>query len=213
MCGQYSFLAAKEALIERYQLNQAYADNFELDYALEESDDDRQKPSVYYPSGQPPILLPNRKIYNIQWGMTPSFAKRPLINARLETVLEKKTFREPFMKKRCIVPATCFYEWQAADETEGRAKTKYEIAVKDLPIFSMAGICERYADGKGGSYLTFAILTMAPKDQMAHIHDRMPVILEPAFEATYLDLTVSPDVLLSQLNQELSYDLLLEARP
>lgn len=209
MCGQYSFLASKKALLERYQIDLAANDSLDLD---EQLDLESETNNIYYPKGKHPILLPNHKIYAIQWGLTPSFAKRPLINARLETVLEKQTFQEAFMKKRCLVPATCFYEWQAASSPTD-SKSKYKIAVKDLPIFSMAGICERYSDGKGGSFLTYAILTTEPSPEMASIHDRMPVILKPELEATYLDLTYSPQKLQAQLSQGTPSELLIELCP
>ncbi|MGO4939890.1 SOS response-associated peptidase [Fundicoccus sp. Sow4_D5] len=213
MCGQYSYLASKKALLERYQLNPADIDSFVLDYAIEEAEQKEDTPNIFYPSGHHPILLPNQKIYHIQWGLTPSFAKRPLINARIETILEKKTFREPFMKKRCIVPATCFYEWQVANAGDEQSKTMYSIAVKDQAIFSMAGICERYSDGKGGSYLTFAILTTEPSQQMAPIHDRMPVILEPSFEQVYLDLELPAEEILEKIRNTHPHELLIEAKP
>lgn len=184
MCGQYSYLASQQELLARYQLEET--ESFEL----EEAD-------VFYPQGKHPVLLPNQKIYNVQWGLVPSFAKRPLINARVETVLDKKTFREPFLKKRCIVPATRFYEWQTNNETH--AKIRYEISLENLPIFSMAGICERYFNEDGSSYLTYAILTTEPNEQMRAIHDRMPVILEPDFEQRYLDLAEDVESLLPHL--------------
>lgn len=108
MCGQYSYLASKKALLERYQLNPADIDSFVLDYAIEEAEQKEDTPNIFYPSGHHPILLPNQKIYHIQWGLTPSFAKRPLINARLETIMEKKTFRDPFMKSAVLYQRLVF---------------------------------------------------------------------------------------------------------
>ena len=176
MCGRYGLTASFKELKERY-------DTENDEYSFEESEE-------IFPTTANTILLPNQKLYKVKWGFTPSFAKRPLINARSESVLEKKTFKEPFAEKRCIVPATYFFEWQ---EVKGqKKKDKKRIAVKDLPIFSIAGICERYKDDNGESTLTYSILTTDANDQMRTIHDRMPIILNPEDEKHYLDLEADP---------------------
>ncbi|GAB2486352.1 SOS response-associated peptidase [Alkalibacterium psychrotolerans] len=177
MCGRYGLTVSEKDLIKRYDLDEA---DYTLgDYRFEEKDE-------IFPTTDNIILLPNKKLYPVKWGFTPHFAKRPLINARSESVLEKKTFKEPFRKKRCIVPASYFFEWQ---KVEGqKKKDKKLIRVENLPVFSMAGVCERYTDDYGHSYLTYAILTTDANDQMKPIHDRMPVILNPEDEKEYLDL-------------------------
>lgn len=177
MCGRYGLTVSLEELINRYQLD---SDDFSLgDYTFEEKGE-------IFPATENVVLLPNRKLYPVKWGFTPHFAKRPLINARSESISEKKTFKEPFAKKRCIVPASYFFEWQKVDDQ--KKKDKKLITVEDLSVFSMAGVCERYADDDGNSYLTNAILTTDANDQMKPIHDRMPVILNPEDEAYYLDM-------------------------
>ncbi|MCC5894326.1 MAG: SOS response-associated peptidase [Alkalibacterium sp.] len=182
MCGRYGLTVSEEELIKRYQLD--YDDFSSNDYDYEER-------SEIFPTTENIVLLPNQKLYPVKWGFTPGFAKRPLINARSENILEKKTFKEPFAKKRCIVPASYFFEWQ---KVEGQQKKdKKIITVKQLPIFSMAGVCERYTDDDGQSILTYAILTTDANDQMKPIHDRMPVILDPEHEAQYLDLNADLD--------------------
>lgn len=177
MCGRYGLSVSEKDLIKRYQLD---ADDYTLgDYTFEEKDE-------IFPTTDNVILLPNRKLYPVKWGFTPHFAKRPLINARSESVLEKKTFKEPFSSKRCIVPASYFFEWQPVEGQ--KKKDKKLIRVDGLPVFSMAGVCERYKDDEGNSYLTYAILTTDANEQMKPIHDRMPVILDPEDENQYLDL-------------------------
>ncbi|MCC5890360.1 MAG: SOS response-associated peptidase [Alkalibacterium sp.] len=177
MCGRYGLSVSEKDLIKRYQLD---ADDYTLgDYTFEEKDE-------IFPTTDNVILLPNRKLYPVKWGFTPHFAKRPLINARSESVLEKKTFKEPFSSKRCIVPASYFFEWQPVEGQ--KKKDKKLIRVDGLPVFSMAGVCERYKDDEGNSILTYAILTTDANEQMKPIHDRMPVILDPEDENQYLDL-------------------------
>ncbi|MBA5729670.1 SOS response-associated peptidase [Aerococcaceae bacterium INB8] len=181
MCGQYSFLENKKALLDRYE-------GSELDANL--PDDERE---VYYPSQNNLILLPNNKFYAIKWGFTPSFAKKPLINARLESILEKRTFIEPFKRKRCLIPATSFYEFKEVDSKE--KKERWEIAVADSDIFSIAGICERYNNEDGSSTLTYSMLTKDSVGQMADIHHRVPVILDKNTEKEYLNLKTDPNQL------------------
>ena len=183
LCGRYALTVSKEELTERYN--------------VKESDFDFEEKEEIFPATENTVLLPNQKLYRLKWGFTPGFAKRPLINARSESVLEKKTFKEPFEHKRCIVPATYFFEWQKVEGQEKKAKKKIEV--NGLPIFSMAGICERYTDDKGSNFLTYAILTTDANDQMAIIHDRMPVILEPEEESDYLNLEKDPKVIQSTL--------------
>lgn len=196
MCGQYRLIATKQALYERYHVDVGV----ELELANDEHD-------VMFPSGVHPVLLPNMEFHLVKWGLKPSFAKRPLINARVETVLKKPTFREPFRRKRCIIPATHFYEWQQNEHSSD--KTKWIISVKNMSIFSMAGVCERYSDGEGGSYLTYAILTCEANEQMAGVHDRMPVILEPSSEASYLDLTADPKDILKMITRSADLKLIV----
>lgn len=195
MCGQYSYLKNKQALLERYM-------NSKLDANLPE--DTRE---VYYPGQNNMILLPNNKFYAIQWGFTPSFAKRPLINARLESILEKKTFIEPFKRKRCIIPATSFYEFETVEGQD--AKQRWCITVLNSTIFSIAGVCERYETEDGSSILTYAMLTKESEGQMAEIHHRVPVILDSDTEKDYLNLNTDPSKLkekLLQLNIDLSFE-------
>ncbi|MBG9977378.1 SOS response-associated peptidase [Ruoffia tabacinasalis] len=192
MCGQYSFLENKKALLERYA-------GTELDSNLPE--DERE---VYYPSQNNLILLPNNKFYAIKWGFTPSFAKRPLINARLESILEKQTFIEAFKRKRCLIPATSFYEFKEVDSQE--KKERWQIAVAGLDIFSIAGICERYENDDGSSTLTYSMLTKDSEGPMADIHHRVPVILNKQTEREYLNLNTDPNQLQETL-LTLSIDL------
>lgn len=177
MCGRYTLTAGKEELEKRYQAEMSNEDEYE-------------KEAEVFPTTVNWVLLPNDKLYPLKWGFTPSYAKQPIINARSETVLEKPTFKEPFEKKRCIVPATSFFEWQKQEGQE--KKIKKEVFVKDLPIFSIAGICERYENEDGESILTYTILTTDANGQMKPIHHRMPVLLHPEQEKEYLDLSESP---------------------
>ena len=174
MCGRYALEATKSELWERYLLG--------------EMKEDVEERAEIFPTNHTPLIMPGNELVHHKWGFVEPFAKRPLINARAETILEKPTFSQPFRTARCLVPATAFFEW----EKVGDEKLKRKIAVADIPIFSMAGILKTYQDENGNPFTVFSIITTAANDQMRAIHDRMPVILEPEDEAFYLDQKADP---------------------
>lgn len=171
MCGRYELEAVKRDLWERYLIRQ------------EETAETFVPREEVFPTNVCPVVVPGPELVELKWGFEESFAKRPLINARAETILEKPTFREPFLKGRCLVPATAFYEWE---EINGK-KQRRRIAIEGLPIFSLAGIRKAYPQEDGSQLITFSIITTTATQEFAHIHDRMPVILAPEAEALYLD--------------------------
>lgn len=124
-----------------------------------------------------------RTLNPLRWGLVPFWAKDTklgysLINAKCETVAEKPAFREAFKARRCIVPADGFYEWK---NLGGKAKQPYCIAMKDRSMFGFAGLWERWKDKASGEIVrSFTIITTSPNELCAPIHDRMPVILDPA---------------------------------
>jgi putative SOS response-associated peptidase YedK len=174
MCGRYALEASRKDLWERYLLGE-----------MDEGFVGREE---IFPTNESPIILPGNELVYQKWGFVEPFASRPLINARAETILEKPTFRQPFLSSRCLVPATSFFEW----EKSGKEKIKRKIWIGDIPIFSMAGILKTYQDENGEAFTRFSIITTAANEQMAAIHDRMPVILDPEDEALYLDQKADP---------------------
>lgn len=158
-------------------------------YQLKETTYDYEEKEEIYPTNISPIILPDAKLVLLTWGFSPSFAKRPLINARGETILEKPTFSKAFKTKRCLVPATAFFEWEKKDGH----KEKRKISVKDQTIFSMAGICDSFLDKNGNEAWMYSIITTEANEQMKKIHDRMPVILTLETEADYLNLNHTPE--------------------
>jgi putative SOS response-associated peptidase YedK len=154
----------------------------------------------------------------MEWGLTPSWADESfgLINARAETVREKRSFADAFERRRCLVPADGFYEW--VDEG-GAEKTPYRVAFDDERPFAMAGLYERWeppepettqtglgAFGGGGDaepesddgpVETFTVVTTEPNEVVSELHHRMAVILEPDEEETWLrgDPDAAADVL------------------
>lgn len=159
-----------------------------------------------------------RSIRLMRWGLVPKWAKDvksaekySLINARSEDVETKRSYKEAFWQRRCLVPVSGFYEWQKIPQmnsqknTQKNTKQPFAIALADSPIMTLAGIWERWRDPNGSDELdSFAILTAPAMGPMSEIHDRTPVILGPQAEATWLDLN-SKD--LSQLKGLLSADI------
>lgn len=130
-----------------------------------------------------------REIVLARWGLVPYWAKDvkvgySTINARAEELLSKPVFREAFKKRRCLVPADAFYEWQRID-----AKTKhpFAIALRSGEPYAFAGLWERWKPKEGPPLESFTIVTTDPNQVVESLHDRMPVILEPRDYERWLD--------------------------
>ena len=139
----------------------------------------------------------------LRWGLVPSWSKSltgpPLINARSETVAEKSSFRTAFRRRRCLIPADGFYEWQAV--TPKQKQPQY-ITLRSGQPFAFAGLWESWQPPDGPRIESCTILTTAANDLMQQFHDRMPVILSPAEYALWLDAELTdPAALLPMLDQ------------
>lgn len=136
----------------------------------------------------------------MQWGLIPSWTKdlsrapRP-INARAETVGELPSFRGPFRQKRCLVPASSFFEWKQTPQ----GKVPYLIQVKEAPLFAFAGLWDEWFSPDGSELRTYCIITTEPNSLMEGIHNRMPVILRPEDEDLWLSSGVNPHQLAALL--------------
>jgi putative SOS response-associated peptidase YedK len=140
---------------------------------------------------------------NVQWGLVPSWAKdrsigNKLINARGETVSEKPSFRAAFSRRRCLVVADGFYEWQPAAE-KGARKQPHWISARDGGLLGFAGIWEEWEGSGDGPLESCAIITTSANSLMQPIHARMPVILAPEQFDTWLDPTPASTTALDAL--------------
>ena len=148
------------------------------------------------PTQEHPIIIrqsPNQMIM-MKWGLVPFWAKDPkignrLINARAESVAIKPAFRTSIKRKRCLVPATGFYEWKRADN----GKVPYYVHLKDDSLFSFAGLFDSWHAPDGGQLKTFTIITTTPNAKMGRIHNRMPVMLSQEDEELWLTKEPLPD--------------------
>lgn len=123
-----------------------------------------------------------------RWGLVPPWAKdvavgARMINARVEGVLERPAFREAMRRRRCLVPADGFLEWQG----KARARRPFHIALPQGELFAIAGLYERWR-GPGAEVVdSFTLLTRPANAAVAALHDRMPLIVDPAGYAAWLD--------------------------
>jgi putative SOS response-associated peptidase YedK len=185
MCGRYSLDKDMEDLIIRYK-------------AVNKASEYSPKSEIFPAEKALAVLEFNeREIRSLKWGFPTNFSKRPLINARSETIDEKDTFKDAFFNRRCIIPVDSYYEWQ---EVNGK-KIKRRISLGDTSIFSLAGLYNIYTLGQE-KYLSFVIITTAANEKIANIHDRMPSILEKEAEDIWLNpkegnINVLKDILTS----------------
>ncbi|MCX4744072.1 SOS response-associated peptidase [Kitasatospora sp. NBC_01287] len=154
----------------------------------------------------------SRLLRPLRWGLVPSWAKDPgggarMINARAETVHEKPAFRKAFATRRCLLPADGYYEWVAVPATDGRKayKQPYFIAPADGTLLAMAGLYEfwrdptRPEDDPLAWLTTTTIITTQARDDAGRVHDRMPLIIDPADLDAWLDPAHSDPRELQQL--------------
>jgi putative SOS response-associated peptidase YedK len=177
MCGLYSFRKPAEEARALFQFLE------ELSFP----------PRQYVTPGSPIGIVRNghdgqRHFELVRWGFVPSWAKeiqpRPLINARSETVFEKPSFKNAIKRRRCLIPADGFYEWEG--DVPGK-KRPYFIHRPDHSLFAFAGIWEHWQSADGSELETAAMLTTDPNNLIATIHDRSPVVIQPQDYARWLD--------------------------
>jgi len=124
----------------------------------------------------------------MRWGLIPHWAKDPkiaymMINARAETLDKKPSFSVPLKKKRCLIPATGFFEWRVTKE----GKVPYYIKLKDEDMFAFAGLYDDNDRALEKPVRTYTIITTEPNKLLEPIHNRMPVILKKTTENIWLD--------------------------
>jgi putative SOS response-associated peptidase YedK len=189
MCGRFALFASGEQLAERYP----FVEVPQLASRYNIAPTQRVLAVRATDKGQEAALL--------RWGLIPSWSRdaaigNKLLNARAETVAEKPSFRSAFKKRRCVLPASGFYEWQK--QGIGR-KQPYFIRPGDGGVFAFAGLWESWHDPEGEIFETCTIITTTANELMRPIHDRMPVILDPTLEGQWLDSGASGDALHSLL--------------
>jgi putative SOS response-associated peptidase YedK len=144
------------------------------------------------PTQQIPVVRPDNEAREwafMRWGLVPSWARDaksgpPMINARAETIATKTSFRDAFKKRRCLIPADGFFEWQ---KTGGKTKVPHCIRLANDRPFAFAGLWETRRGEEDDCLESCTIITCDPNPLMAELHDRMPVILPPGLYGPWLD--------------------------
>lgn len=142
------------------------------------------------PGTRQPVIVQGawgRELVQMQWGLVSRGTKtltgtHPIINARAESLLEKTSFASLVKTKRCLVPASGFFEWKH----EGARKQPFYLHLPDQPLFAFAGLYDEWHDTAGAIIATYTIITTGPNALVTPIHNRMPVILSPVHEEQWL---------------------------
>ncbi|PCH58896.1 MAG: hypothetical protein COC14_00255 [Burkholderiaceae bacterium] len=148
------------------------------------------------------------KLVLAKWGLIPHWSKESktkysTINARIETVAEKPTYRTPFKSKRCLIPADGFYEWKLVNGH----KIPHYIHMRKGEVFALAGIWDRW-EGEEETLDSFSIIVMPSNEIMKPIHERMPAIIAPAHYDLWLDQRMTEkDEIMGYLNSAPSSSL------
>lgn len=178
MCGRFTLIAGPEDLREAWP-------GFVLP--------DELTPRYNIAPSQPVAVVANNgqnKVEFFRWGLIPSWAKDPrmgqrMINARAETLAQKRSFRAAYRRRRCLVLADGFYEWRK--EPRSKTKTPMYVRLKSGKLFGLAGLWETWRSPHEAAILSCTVITTTPNSLLAEIHDRMPVILEPRAYDLWLD--------------------------
>ena len=200
MCNRYGYLAPVSRLVDEF--SQA---RIPLHFPLGAIPNIEPREHIR-PTDTAPIIRPidatasaaGVELTNARWWLIPWFHKKGVrdwkpmcTNARAETITNTATFREPFKRRRCLVPATHFFEWTG----DKGAKIMWRFTKNGTDLFCFAGLWDR-ADTADGAVESFTIITCAPGPDCAPYHNRQPVILEREQWARWLDLDADPAPLL-----------------
>lgn len=176
MCGRFALLTHAQALIDRFGIEEVI-----------------KRPESRYniaPTQNVAVVVQRetRQLTEMRWGLIPFWARdvsigNRMINARVETVTEKPAYRTAFKRNRCLILADGFYEWQKV----GKIKIPTHIRLKSREPFAFAGLYDYWKTKSGKILESCTIITTIPNELMRPIHNRMPLILDPEKEDTWLD--------------------------
>ncbi len=201
MCGRYVSFSTPEQLAEAFEVDEVRTEALPARYNVAPTLDVY---SIITREG-------SRRLGTLRWGLVPFWSRDPKkgpspINARLDSLLEKRMFSDPFARgRRCILPADGFYEWRETGELTAKGKPKkqpYYIHASSGEPLAFAGIWGSWRpkdDPEADPLYSTAIVTTAAEGMMRNLHDRMPVVLPERLWATYLDADADPQALHREL--------------
>ena len=175
MCGRYYRRSDKQRIADAFRLGK-----LPEDFVL--PPDFNVAPTTFQPVIRANRESGERELEMMRWGMAPYFAKSPsefkgysTINAKAETVATHPTWRTPFRRRRCLIPADGFYEWKAIGP---KTKQPYAFALRTGTPLALAGLWDAWKEPDGGWLISYAVITTEANELMASVHNRMPVILK-----------------------------------
>lgn len=180
MCGRYMLVASGKELSRRFQVADA------PDIARYNIAPMQGVPVIYQEAGQ-------NRLGFFRWGLTPAWAAEDLggrlINARAESLHQRPSFRHLLHRRRCLVPATAFYEWLK----HPRGRFPFRFFLPEEPLFALAGLWDEWCHPETGELLRSVVIITVPANALvARLHDRMPAVLSRAAEQLWLDLHIPP---------------------
>ncbi|AXA36868.1 MAG: SOS response-associated peptidase [Candidatus Hydrogenedentota bacterium] len=203
MCGRFALMASAQQIAEEFEVPEP-----------------RELAPRYNIAPSQPVLAVRlradrgRDTTHYLWGLIPSWVRdpaalaRPHINVRVETALEKPSFRTPTRRRRCLIPASGFFEWTKG----GRGRQPWFIHPPDAPLWAFAGIWEPWSGPNGEELETCAILTTEANSAMAQLHERMPLVVPRSLYAAWLDPATEAVGLLNDVRAH-TRDLPLQMHP
>lgn len=187
MCGRFAASSSAEELLRFFEIDEADEELPPPAYNIAPTD-----PIAVVVERQPAAAV-RRRLTSMRWGLVPSWSRDArgaarLINARVETVAEKPSFRRALAARRCLVPADGYYEWYASDTQAVRpAKQPYFIRSRSGDPLAMAGLYEFWKAPDGTWLSTATIITSAAVDAVGRLHDRMPMTVPAEHWGDWLD--------------------------
>src|SRR5689334_12293955 len=194
MCGRYDLIVIGRALAARFGVAAEQAGEVGQNW---------QPRFNIAPSQLNPVVVTGMTVDDqekhlamMKWGLVPSWAKEPktsfsTINARAETITQKPAFRKLIAGKRCLVPATGYFEWSAPNGAGGKQPYRVQVTGdgnNEDQILAMAGLYDVWKGPYGEPLLTYTIITTEASPSIRALHERMPVILSREDEEVWLDL-------------------------
>ena len=182
MCGRFARRSTQEVLADWFGVEMEDMPWFAPSY------------NIAPQSTQPVVRLSadtgKREFAPMRWGLVPYWAKDAkigysTINARAEEVASKPLYREALKRRRCLIPADAFYEWQ---KLSAKARRPFAFGMANGEPYAFAGLWERWRPKEGEPLETFTILTTDPNEIAEKVHDRMPVILERSDYSRWMEL-------------------------
>jgi putative SOS response-associated peptidase YedK len=187
MCGRYKVSTKAPEILKAFDID--------LDHAYEPKARFNVAPTDPVPCVR--IRDGHRQLVEMKWGLLPFWAKSKsegarMINARVETILDKRAFKDAFEKRRCLVVSDGFYEWLGKGKKD---KQPYLMRFDDGHVFAYAGLWSRWHDPNDANTVleTVSIITTTPNSVAGKIHDRMPLIFDPANDREKIDAWLDVD--------------------